>query len=308
MLLVPIAAAALLVALAPYHWLADLAASFRHCMAAGALIVLALIWRGGRHLRWIGLVLAGYLIWPLLAYLQWPATAQATSAPAWRVLSINLAQQSDHAALFARLAADPPDLLLFTELPNGGANLPPDLAARLPHRSMEMPLGRSIYDVQLYSRWPLRDLTGIEGVAAQQVLAARICRDMPDDCLTLIGMHAQMPLAPPGPAGAKRDRQLLAVAKLARQAPNGRVLLIGDLNATPWSPGFRAMLEACGLRDTAPMLGLAGLAPTWPSWLPGWLGLNIDHALIGRGLTLRQCGLVDDPASDHRALWVEVAP
>lgn len=154
----------------------------------------------------------------------------------------------------------------------------------------------------------MRDLTGIEGVAAQQVLAARICRDMPDDCLTLIGMHAQMPLAPPGPAGAKRDRQLLAVAELARQAPNGRVLLIGDLNATPWSPGFRAMLEASGLRDTAPMLGLAGLAPTWPSWLPGWLGLNIDHALIGRGLTLRQRGLVDDPASDHRALWVEVAP
>lgn len=317
LLLLPVIVAALLVAISPFHWLADLAANFRHCIAAAALGALALIWRGGGHWRWVGLVLVGYLAWPLLGYVQFPRTSQAVStqavstqasqAVAWRVLSINLAQQRDHAVLFARLAADPPDLLLFTELPDGDVILPPALAAALPHHSLHTSQGHSIYDVQLLSRWPLLELSGIEGVAAQQVLSTRICRGS-GDCFTLIGMHAQMPLAPPGLAGARRDRQLLAVAALAAGIPDGRVLLIGDLNATPWSPGFQAMLKAGSLRDTAPMLGLAGLAPTWPSWLPAWLGLNIDHALIGSGLTLRQRRLIDDPASDHRALWVEVAP
>ena len=79
------------------------------------------------------------------------------------------------------------------------------------------------------------------------------------------------------------------------------VLLLGDMNLTPWSPAFADLLQQTGLRDGR--LGF-GLLPTWPArW--GVLGIPIDHALISPAVTIHQMEIGRDVGSDHRPLVIE---
>lgn len=78
--------------------------------------------------------------------------------------------------------------------------------------------------------------------------------------------------------------------------------MLGDFNITPWSPHFRAFIEASGLSDCA--IG-HGLDPTWPSQLLA-LGIRIDHCFKSphwRTLDARVGPSVD---SDHRPMLVDL--
>ena len=82
----------------------------------------------------------------------------------------------------------------------------------------------------------------------------------------------------------------------------GPVLVLANLNATPWHPQFRRLVSG-RLHDAADVLG-RGLRPTWPAWsvLPM---LPTDHALVA-GLGVTGLGTVAVSGTDHRALSVEV--
>jgi endonuclease/exonuclease/phosphatase (EEP) superfamily protein YafD len=99
-----------------------------------------------------------------------------------------------------------------------------------------------------------------------------------------------------------QDEQLDRAARLAAQAPAGGVVLLGDLNLTPWSPRFRDLLDDAGLRDASMQLPFE---PTWRAPLP-FLGLAIDHVLTSPGLAVTCSRIGADVGSDHLPVIADI--
>ena len=83
----------------------------------------------------------------------------------------------------------------------------------------------------------------------------------------------------------------------ARQS--GPVIIAGDFNATLDHSVFRSAITGCA--DAAEQTG-EGLAATWPTRWPRWLGPQIDHVLVTGGITAETLSVHDVPGSDHRAV------
>lgn len=73
-------------------------------------------------------------------------------------------------------------------------------------------------------------------------------------------------------------------------------IVAGDLNTSPWCPWFMHAL-AGRLRDTAAGWGLSG---TWPSRLPGWLRIPLDHILASPDFRVADRRILEPFGSDHR--------
>jgi endonuclease/exonuclease/phosphatase (EEP) superfamily protein YafD len=92
------------------------------------------------------------------------------------------------------------------------------------------------------------------------------------------------------------------LSKLAkRPATTKPGLIVGDLNATPWTPAFRTLTKA-DWRDAADVVG-QGLRPTWPSWSPLPIA-PLDHVMVSSGLGVTSAETTNIAGSDHRALIV----
>jgi endonuclease/exonuclease/phosphatase (EEP) superfamily protein YafD len=76
-------------------------------------------------------------------------------------------------------------------------------------------------------------------------------------------------------------------------------IIAGDFNATLDHSVFRSATAGCG--DAAAQRG-QGLTPTWPTWLPGWLGPQIDHVLATDPIVAEQFEVREIAGSDHRAV------
>jgi endonuclease/exonuclease/phosphatase (EEP) superfamily protein YafD len=76
-------------------------------------------------------------------------------------------------------------------------------------------------------------------------------------------------------------------------------IVAGDFNATLDQSVFRSAIAGCG--DAATQRG-QGLTPTWPTWLPSWLGPQIDHVLATHPIVAESFEVRDIAGSDHRAV------
>ena len=117
--------------------------------------------------------------------------------------------------------------------------------------------------------------------------------------IRLLATHPLPPLN--GRYAFYRRDQLRAVAQYCA-ASTEPVLLLGDLNASPWSADFRLLLREGGLRNGAQG---QGFLMTWPAPLP-LLAIQIDHCLHSADLHVR--GVRSGPriGSDHLPLLAEV--
>jgi endonuclease/exonuclease/phosphatase (EEP) superfamily protein YafD len=128
---------------------------------------------------------------------------------------------------------------------------------------------------------------------------AAIGVDLGDERIEVLGIH---PLSPTtGERAEGRDALIARATDWVATRP-GEVVVVGDLNATPWSHAYSALRVRGRLVDT---LRGRGFQPTWPE---GWgvLMVPIDHVLHtpGLGSADRRTG----PAfgSAHRPVLVEI--
>lgn len=128
----------------------------------------------------------------------------------------------------------------------------------------------------------------------------------------IVAVHVQQPS--PGNVSVRRQH-LDWIESLC----NGKdfVLAVGDFNSTP-NHLDRGGIGRC--RDVASAVG-AGASSTWPTWLPSWLGISIDRAIVSPPFTPEAFGIsvlrdVDTSGtpgwgtgagSDHWPILVEIA-
>ena len=108
--------------------------------------------------------------------------------------------------------------------------------------------------------------------------------------------------SPTTPGRARvRNRTLAAAARWSSARPARRIVM-GDFNATPWSPPFRALLHDGRLFSS---LDGFGLQVSWPE-SNVLLRIPIDHALLGPGLAATDRGTGPAFGSQHRSLHLTI--
>lgn len=140
------------------------------------------------------------------------------------------------------------------------------------------------------------------GFATEEARAVEITvvLDGWDQPLKVLSTH---PLAPTdGERAAIRDAQLGFAAGWAREQ-EGPFLVLGDMNATPWSWPFRRLEASTELRNTAIGFGLQASYPVTGNPL---LRIPIDHVLHSPGLGVRDRRLGPALGSDHFPVVVEL--
>jgi len=285
-------AAATLAALALRRWSAGL---------VSAALALALGWSAGPYL------------WP-------PPALPAEAGPQHvRFLWSNLRNWSTSSeALDVVLDDARADIVMLTELSARHARAVERARARWPYQT-RFPRG-SAFDLLLLSRWEPRNLRIHEPFGDQlPIFDALICpgvdlQDWAEACVAVIALHAVRPALPGGFFGVpptRRDTMLATAAAAVRRrtAEGHRVVLMGDLNTTPWSASFRRVLDDSVLLDSAtrPAERPRWPRPTWFSYWPG-IGLPIDHILLSPGWRIHERRLGPFFGSDHRPLVIELSP
>jgi endonuclease/exonuclease/phosphatase (EEP) superfamily protein YafD len=84
---------------------------------------------------------------------------------------------------------------------------------------------------------------------------------------------------------------------------NQNLIVIGDLNMTNVSKRFINFLE-----ETNVYTYTSYIRPTftWPAYLPGYFGIQIDHVLFSENIKMVKKKTAGHLGSDHRALIVDL--
>lgn len=285
--------------LGAWAWWLEILSHFR-AQYALLFLLLALLHALARRGRALAVALAGAAInaAPVLLFLLPPAPPAPPGGAPFRAMLMNInTRLGDPSAIRAAISNAHPDILVLEEIsPRWLAELSPALDA-YPFRRVEP--RHDNFGIGLFSRLPLQT-SRIEpfGIVDVPSVFARLA--VAGQALHVVATH---PL-PPGDAllAAERNRQLDWLAREIAALP-GPVLLLGDLNTSPWSPAYRRFLRDSGLRDSARG---RSIHPTWPSFLPP-LWIPLDHALHSPHLAVRSRAVGPAIGSDHLPVTVDLS-
>ena len=217
-----------------------------------------------------------------------------------RILTANLYNgRADADALGEILDETRPDVVAAQEMAPSAAAA---IAARMPHGIV----------------LPALDHTGAALAATQPIDVQRHSLPHRDALvgrfehegrpLVIWSVHLANPVDTPLPIRKRRAQVLALEGALANAVlSGGRLVLVGDLNATPLWPAYRRLrhLLSDGVAEWSARTNTRPQG-TW-SYRPGGRPLlRIDHALTA-GVTVHGAKTIVVPGSDHRALLVDVS-
>ena len=265
-----------------------------------AFLFLAAVFAVGRKwkatLATLALAFANAL--PVLLFLLPPAAPPPLPGPSFRAMLMNVNSHSgDPARVRAAIERFQPDLLAIEEISARWLDALAPVLATYPYRTVDPRFDN--FGIGLFSRFPIGSavvepfgLVDVPSIFAEISLEGRT--------LAVVATHPM----PPGDAllAAERNRQLDWLARRVAALPHP-VLLLGDLNVSPWSPAYRRFIETSGLRDSARG---RSIQPTWPAPLP-LLWIPLDHALHSPDVAVVSRQIGPDVGSDHYPLVVDFA-
>ncbi|MFT5127248.1 MAG: endonuclease/exonuclease/phosphatase (EEP) superfamily protein YafD [Rhodothermales bacterium] len=292
--------AAVLACFGRFSWIPDVAGSFRsQYLIVSAMGVGLYIHRRAKIPSCLAIAIMlinGAVILPRYAGRVLPCEGTQI-----RLLSANVySANTDHASLLSLIEIEDPDLILLMEVNQRWIQALEPLRQKYPHH-IERPRADN-FGIAFYARVPLEQLDIVRlGDADVPTVQARLTHE--GGAWNLIATH------PVPPTGKQywdwRNQQLAEIATLSQslQAAGEQVVVLGDLNAPPWSYYFRRLLSDAELRDAS---NGYGVGITWPanSWL---FGIPIDHCLVSSDT--RVCDRRNGPAigSDHYPIVVDLA-
>lgn len=282
-------------------WWLDVLANFR-AQYVVALVVLGLAVAVTRFRR-IGFAILGvalvnlFFVAPL--YLGSPGEATA-GAPEIRVMNFNLLSNNEnYSEVIGFIEATQPDLVFLHE-----ASRPWEVAMGSAGFDYEVIKGRGedlIFGTLLLAR---DDVDAVSYGFAEGHPRAISLRYQPEGWPVEVSVLSTHPLAPTTQRRAElRDAQLLFATEWAAEQ-EGAFIVVGDLNASPWSWPFRLLVADGRLRNS--QIGF-GLQPSFPATSNTLLRVPIDHLLHSEALTVTDRRLGDPLGSDHFPLIVDLA-
>ncbi|MCL1887999.1 MAG: endonuclease/exonuclease/phosphatase family protein [Kiritimatiellaeota bacterium] len=285
--------------LGAWHWTLDLLTHFRiqyfwGLLAIGVWLLVL------RKRAWAALFLAvAALNLALLLpfYLDKPKPLHHASEPL-RAMLVNV--NRDHGnpqKVLDAIRAQNPDFIVLLEIDAKWFDLiAPALAENYPKPLMESRPDN--FGVGVWCRHPLAStFTLHSGLFAIPSIFAEYAT--PQGNCVIVATH---PLPPVGRTNTKsRDEQLGELARFAAKA-DAPLLLLGDLNATPWCGAFKNHLRASGLRNTSQG---RGLYPSWPAPLPAFLRIPIDHVFHTPDIEILSRHIGPRVGSDHLPVIVD---
>jgi endonuclease/exonuclease/phosphatase (EEP) superfamily protein YafD len=222
--------------------------------------------------------------------------SDSTAEPFLKVVSVNVRTENEEVGKvldFVRTADA--DAVLFMEVDDFWEEGLQPLKAIYPNSRFESRVDN--FGIALYTKLEVEKLEiRHPGEADVPIVVATLKKD--GRSFQLAGVH---PVPPIGQWNSQhRNEDIKAYAALARES-EGPMLLVGDLNSSPWSKGMRILTGGSDLR-----LGGA-LNAAMPTWMVGTLvSIPIDHALAQKPLTLLRRSVGPEVGSDHRPIVIEV--
>ena len=286
------------------HWQIELICNLRPQFLLLACVVLgfALTFRQ-RALIGIAFLLAMTNLWAIAPLWFQPAPAQASESSMTLVHFNTNRGKADLKAL----ASGQPDILLLQEVT-------PEL---------DQNLSKLFPKYEIIHSHPLKNTRGSSLLRRKdsdiRITQSKIiyCPDsskrplitataqLGDRNIHLLSLHLTRPMNKGTSRGHKRE--LACAAEWShgiQKSEKEEVLIIGDFNATPWARRYLAFLKQGRLIDS-----LRGYGPqnTWPTTLPMWLGLPIDHAVYSSGLITTDRSTSVIAGSDHTSIQLQIA-
>jgi endonuclease/exonuclease/phosphatase (EEP) superfamily protein YafD len=281
-------------------WWLDVLANFR-AQYVVVLLVLGLVILASRWRRTgLGILVVALVNLLVVAplYVGSPGEAVAGS-PDLRVMSLNLLSTNEsYNDVIEYIEAAEPDVVLLHE-----ASRPWEVALDSAGLDYEVVRGRSdnlIFGTVVLAR---QEVEAVSYGFAEGAARAIALEYQPDGWPVPVSILSSHPLAPTTAERADlRDAQLGFAADWAAEQ-EGAFLVVGDLNASPWSWPFRRLVAEGSLRNSQIGFGLQASFPADALFL---LRVPIDHLLHSDELGIRDRHLGPTLGSDHFPLIVDL--
>lgn len=231
-----------------------------------------------------------------------PLPEMAQTGKPLKILQVNtlyLAKNFD--ALKALIAAEKPDMIVGCETNPALADILKTLEKDYPHQAVH-PQGDNPRGLALLSKIPFtrQDKMYYDHVKIpSQVFQI----EHEGQKIRFVSVHPATPVTDEGLVS--RDNIFKNIFKKMQKENPDNLVILGDFNATPWSPALKKLTVDLNLTNSR---NGKGLMPTWHTHFPGPLfRIPIDHVLVSPKLAAVSHRLGPDIGSDHLPSIVEIA-
>lgn len=282
-----------------FGWLLELTSHFR--LQYFFSLVIVAVWLAVLKRLKIATVCAIFAIVNLTLILPFysprGAMAQENGTPILRAFLLNInSSNQEYDRVITEITANDPDLVVLLEVTPIWANKLRSLYKLYPYRLAAPQSGN--FGIALLSKlpWKTAHLINYETTKRPSVFSEFRVYGQP---LTLLGAHPPPPMSPS--MAKQRNQQLQTIARILRPKAHDAVMLLGDLNISPWSYYFRQLLNSANLQNSA--YGW-GVMPSWPISF-AVLRIPIDHCLVSDDITIHHRRNGSDVGSDHYPVIVD---
>lgn len=289
--------------LGQFHWLLDLLSHYHVQYTVGlvgCLLLLLLLrdWRWSLLAFVAALLVNLYLVVPFYTAPPTTVAHAASEAAALRVMALNIStSNAGYSQVVELIRERQPDLVFMSEVREDLLTiLRGQLTDSYPYLHAEP--SRMTLGVAFLSRQPFVKVeTVMLGGRGRRYLRAEITwQGQP---VTIVGIHPLPPMT--GAWAASRNSEIALMGQVANEATQPFILL-GDLNASPWSQPMRSLLASTDLRYA--MQGY-GVGLTWR--LAGvFLGAPLDYILVSPAWQVADYVEGGDIRSDHSPIQADL--
>lgn len=270
------------------------------CLAAGGLLV----WAGDRRWAAVSLGVLVPLSLVLAPYFSLPAATATPASPGLRILQFNAAQRPAEILGWLKQHADEVDVAVLLEASTvfePGLNR---LREQFPHSFLDLRDGA--FGLAVLSRYPLANTQTLNPIGEDfPALTAQLQAPGWSKPLTVYAVHPPPPVS--RPVAKLRNDFLLGLAAYIKNKPGEQAVIVGDFNATPWSPWLRKFLTATDLIDSQRGLGLLSTWPASTAQYSAVFGIPIDLCLHTRTVQITRRFALGNLGSDHLPVMTEIA-